>query len=256
LLLHLLNVDATHHSHGAQSPPGYTANAYADMCVGRVLDALDEAGIREHTTIFVVADHGFTATPKAIRPNVLLRQKGLLKSGVNGRITEAQMHVVPEGGIGLVYCTDLGTVDRDRELFRQMFADQEGVAEVLNPEQFAKYGMPHPREYNQAPDLVLVAKDGYGVSGSAEGETFVASQTEGRISAGSHGFISTLAKMNALCVISGAAVKAGARIDQAENIDIMPTAATILGLENIQSDGRGLREILQVRPADEDSGRR
>jgi len=31
LLLHLLNVDSTHHAEGAQSPPGYTANAYADM---------------------------------------------------------------------------------------------------------------------------------------------------------------------------------------------------------------------------------
>ena len=40
--------------------------------------AIDEAGIREKTTIFVVADHGFTLTPKAVRPNVLLRQQGLL----------------------------------------------------------------------------------------------------------------------------------------------------------------------------------
>ena len=46
LLLHLLNVDATHHALGAQSPPGYTAVAYADQCVQRVLNAsLDEAGI-------------------------------------------------------------------------------------------------------------------------------------------------------------------------------------------------------------------
>ena len=46
------------------------------------------------------------------------------------------------------------------------------------------------------PDLVLVAKDGYGVSASAEGETLVTTQTEGRISVGSHGFISTMPKMN------------------------------------------------------------
>ena len=68
LVLHLLNCDSTHHAEGAQSPPGYTANAYADMCLARVLAAIDEAGIRDKTTIFVVADHGFTLTPKAIRP--------------------------------------------------------------------------------------------------------------------------------------------------------------------------------------------
>ena len=33
-LVHLLNNDATHHRRGAQTQDSYTANAYADMCVG------------------------------------------------------------------------------------------------------------------------------------------------------------------------------------------------------------------------------
>jgi predicted AlkP superfamily pyrophosphatase or phosphodiesterase len=245
LLLHLLNVDATHHAEGAQSPPGYTANAYADMCIGRVLEALEEADIREKSTIFVVADHGFTLTPKAIRPNVILRQKGLLQSGAGGKISEAQIHVIPEGGIGLVYCTDPGTVENDRKCFQELFSGQEGVAEILTPEQFAEHGMPHPREYTQAPDLVLVAKDGYAVSGSAEGETLITTQVEGSISIGSHAFLSTLPKMNAICVISGAAIRSGSRIDKAENIDVMPTAARLLGLKTIQVDGQALEDALK-----------
>lgn len=244
LLLHLLNCDATHHALTAQSPAGYTANAYADMCVSRVLAALDEAGIRQKSTVLIVADHGFTATPKAIRPNVLLRQNKLL-SVTAGKITEAQVHVFPEGGIGLVYCTNPATARADSQRFRELLAGQEGVAEILGPEQFAAYGMPHPREYIQAPDLVLVAKDGYGVSGSAEGETFVASQTEGRISAGSHGFVSTLSKMNAVCVLSGAGIRRGAIIPKAENIDIAPTAAHLLGLEKFSADGKALLEALE-----------
>jgi predicted AlkP superfamily pyrophosphatase or phosphodiesterase len=245
LLLHLLNVDATHHAEGAQSSPGYTANAYADMCVGRVLGALDDAGIRNKSTVFVVADHGFTLTPKAIRPNVILRQQGLLQAGTGGKVSEAQIHVIPEGGTGLVYCTNPGTAKTDSERFRDLFTGQEGVAEILIPEQFAEYGLPHPREYVQAPDLVLVAKDGYGVSGSADGESLVATQVEGRISVGSHGFISTFPKMNAICVISGAAIRPGVRIEKAENIDVMPTAAQLLGLKGIQADGRVLEEALK-----------
>jgi predicted AlkP superfamily pyrophosphatase or phosphodiesterase len=242
LLVHLLNVDATHHAEGAQSPPGYTANAYADACLARIVAAIDEAGIRERTTIFVVADHGFTRTPKAIRPNVLLRQNGLLATGADGKLSEAQAHVIPEGGIGLVYCTEPGNAAVRRQV-RDLLVGKEGVADVLLPEQFAEHGMPHPREYAQAPDLVLVATDGYGVSGSAAGETFVAANTEAGVSLGSHGFLARLPKMNALCVLSGAGIRRGAELHEVENIDLAPTAARILGLD-FAADGKVLREAM------------
>ena len=243
LVLHLLNVDSTHHAEGPQSSPGYTANAFADACVARVLTAIDDAGILDQTTVFIVADHGFTLTPKAVCPNVVLRQQGLLTVAA-GKISEAQIHVFPEGGIGLVYCTNPGTAAADRQRVQELFTGQEGIAEVLAPEEFAQYGLPHPREYAQAPDLVLVARDGYGVSGTAEGETLVASGAEARVSAGSHGFVSTLKKMNAVCVISGRGVRPGARLPEIENIDIAPTAAHLLGLEKFPADGRVIEGAL------------
>ena len=246
LVLHLLNCDSTHHAEGAQSPPGYTANAYADMCLARVLAAIDDAGIRDKTTVFIVADHGFTLTPKGIRPNVLLRQAGLLTVGTGGKIATAKVHVVPEGGIGLVYCTDPGSAPADRQRVLELFAGKEGVAEVLKPEQFAEYGLPHPREYAQAPDLVLVAKDGYGVSGSATGEEFAGIGTEARVAAGSHGFVSKEPKMNAVCVLSGAGIRAGVMLSGVENIDIAPTAAKLLGLA-FEADGRVLSAALESK---------
>lgn len=246
LVLHLLNCDSTQHAEGPQSAPGYTANAYADSCVSRVLAALDEAGIRQQTTVFIVADHGFALTPKALRPNVLLRQQGLLKV-VAGKLSEAQVHVVSEGGIGLVYCTDPGTVPADRQRVKELLSGQEGVAEILEPEQFAAHGLPHPREYSQAPDLVLVAKDGYGVSGSAEGETFIATGAEARVSAGSHGFLATNPKMNAVCIVAGAGIRPGTRLSGVENIDIAPTAAKLLGLDNLSADGKVLSAALSEK---------
>jgi len=247
LVLHLLNCDSTHHAEGAQSPPGYTANAYADMCLGRVLAAIDDAGIRDQTTVLVVADHGFTLTPKAIRPNAVLRQNGLLATGAGGKIADARVHVVPEGGIGLIYCTDPATAVADAHRVRLLFEGHEGVAMVLGPEKFTDYGLPHPREYSQAPDLVLVAKDGYGVSGSAEGETLVAPGVEAKVPAGSHGFISTERKMNAVCVLSGRGIRSGVKLKSVENIDIAPTIAQLLGISDLSADGRVLREALNEK---------
>jgi predicted AlkP superfamily pyrophosphatase or phosphodiesterase len=242
LLLHLLNVDATHHSLGPQSPAGYTANAYADACVARVLAALDEAGIRDRTTVLVVADHGFAMTPKAVRPNVLLRQAGLLQAAA-GKPTDARVNVVPEGGIGLVYCNHPGEVEADRRRVKELFAGREGVAAVLEPAEFAAQGMPEPRTYPQAPDLVLVAKSGYAVSGSTDGEEFVTTHTEGRVSLGSHGLLSADQKMNAVCVVSGRGVRPGSKVSMAENIDVAPTIARLLGVK-FEADGKPLTELL------------
>jgi predicted AlkP superfamily pyrophosphatase or phosphodiesterase len=106
MLLHLLNVDGSHHALGPQSPGGYTAIAYADACVGQVLDAITAAGMQNKTAVFIVADHGFMLTPKALKPNALLRREGFLKAGRGGKIEEARVQVVPEGGMGLLYFSD------------------------------------------------------------------------------------------------------------------------------------------------------
>jgi predicted AlkP superfamily pyrophosphatase or phosphodiesterase len=243
LFVHLLNCDATHHALGPQTPAGYTANAFADACLAKIVAATKDAGIADQTTFIVLADHGFTMTPKAIRPNVILRQEKLLNVTA-GKISEARVHVVPEGGIGLVYCTDPGQAPADRETVKKLFAGQEGVAEVVYPERFAEFGMPHPREYNQAPDAILVAKDGYAVSGSADGETFIATNTEAKTSLGSHGFVSTFGKMNAICVLSGRGVKSAAKIQDVENIDIAPTICRLLNLKMPGADGRVLSGAL------------
>ncbi|MCE9526284.1 MAG: alkaline phosphatase family protein, partial [Planctomycetales bacterium] len=244
LLVHLLNVDSTHHTVGPQSPAGYTANAYADTCVAKILAAIEEACIRSTTTVFIVADHGFVLTPMALRPNVLLRNEKMLTADEIGKVTEARVHVISEGGIGLVYCTDPGTAAADRTQVTKLMTGQKGISAILEPSQFAEYGLPHPREYSQAPDLILVAKDGYGFSNYADGEEFVTINTEGQISLGSHGFISTLAKMNAPCILWGQGIRPGVHLKQAENIDVAATTAELLGLKDFPGDGKVLKEAL------------
>ncbi|MEO8269924.1 MAG: alkaline phosphatase family protein, partial [Aureliella sp.] len=244
LLVHLLNVDGIHHAFGPQTAAGYTANAYADMCLARIVAAIDEAGIREQTTLIAVSDHGFATTPKAIRPNVLLRQAGLLQVEA-GKLSTAQVHVVPEGGVGLVYCTNPGDATKLAADFKEMFLGQEGVVDVLLPEQFGEVGLQHPREYRQSPDAILVAAAGYAVSGSVDGETLVASNTEAKTSIGSHGFLSSVPQMKALCVLWGPRIRPGTKLETIENIDIAPTVAHLLGVKYPIADGRPLSSVVQ-----------
>ena len=90
LLLHLLNTDGINHQYGPGSAASYTALALADSLVGELLDALDAAGIRKNTTVFVLADHGFATATKLLQPNVLFRQAGLLEIGDANREPKAR----------------------------------------------------------------------------------------------------------------------------------------------------------------------
>ncbi len=241
VLFHPLNLDSTHHKYGPQTPAGYTAVAYADTLVRDVLKAIDDAGIRDETTICIVSDHGFTSIPKMLQPNVLLRQAGLL-TVESKQVTAARAQVIPEGGIGMLYLTVPDKLDEQREQIVKLFEGQEGVAGVLKPDEFPKYGLPNPREYPQMADLILVAEDGYGVSATATGDDFVI-KSEG--TPGTHGFLSTNPKMNATFIISGKGVRQGETIETVENIDLSPTIAHLLGIEFSNVDGKVVTQALK-----------
>lgn len=233
LLFHPLNVDATHHRYGPQTPAGYTAVALADTCVRDVLDAVNDAGIRDTTTILVVSDHGFMAIPKTLQPNVALRQAGMLT--VEGtQVTAARAQVFPEGGIGMLYLTVPNKIEEDRKKVIELFREKEGIAGIVTPDEFAKYGLPQPSDYPQMADLILVAKDGYGFGAAATGDDFV---VKSEVTVGTHGFLSTNAKMNATFVASGAGIVKGKKIGVIDNIDVTPTIAKILGVA-FEADGK------------------
>lgn len=234
VLFHPLNVDGTHHRYGPQTAAGYTAVALADTLVRDVLNAIDDAGIRERTTVFIVSDHGFMTIPKTLQPNVLLRQAGLLT--VEGStITTARAQVIPEGGIGMLYLTVPDTREADRQKVIELFQDREGIAAILTPADFAEHGLPHPDDYPQMADLILVAQDGYGVNATATGDEFVVTSES---TLGTHGFLAINPKMNATCIVSGVGFQAGNVVEMVENIDVTLTIAKLLGIEFSSADGK------------------
>ncbi|MFO1063055.1 MAG: hypothetical protein U0892_04180 [Pirellulales bacterium] len=179
-----------------------------------------------------------------IKPNMLLRESGFLKSE-DSKITEARVHVYPEGGVGLVYCTNPTEASELGSQIKKMFEGREGVAGVVLPDRYQELGLPLPREYSQAPDAVLVAKDGYAVSASADGPEFTALSADLKASLGSHGFVSDNTKMNGLCVLWGNKIRPGVEMTQVENIDLAPTMATILGLSLQEVDGKVLQSAIK-----------
>jgi predicted AlkP superfamily pyrophosphatase or phosphodiesterase len=58
LFVHLDHVDHAGHEHGWTSPEYLAAVTVADDCIGKILQAVAEAGIADETIILVTSDHG------------------------------------------------------------------------------------------------------------------------------------------------------------------------------------------------------
>ena len=244
MLFHLLNTDGIHHRYGPQSPASYTALALADTYVGRVLDALEKAGIRSNTTVIVTSDHGFAGVTNVLYPNAVFWRAGLLELGASNVVTKARVQLVSEGGIGMIYLNNPTTRDADHKKVFELLSGKEGVEALVDPEEFSKHGLPTPETNKGMADLILIAKDGYGISAVAVGENSVA-RVGASDNAGYHGYIATNPKMQAAFIAAGAGIKRGAKIGLIDNRDVAPTIAHLLNQKLPNCDGKVLREILE-----------
>jgi predicted AlkP superfamily pyrophosphatase or phosphodiesterase len=244
LLFHLLNTDGIHHRYGPQSPASHTALALADVFVGRIVDALDAAGIRTNTTLIITSDHGFANVTNVLYPNVVFRKAGLLEVGASNLVTKARAQLVSEGGLGMIYLNNPATRDADRARVLQLFSGKPGISEILEPNQFPAFGLPNPAATNGMADLVLVASDGYGISGLPAGQEFVV-PVGPKDNMGYHGYVGSNPRMDAAFIASGAGIKRGTKIGKIDSISIAPTIAQLFRIKMPGASGKVLAEILQ-----------
>ncbi|MCI0534948.1 MAG: ectonucleotide pyrophosphatase/phosphodiesterase [Verrucomicrobiales bacterium] len=244
LLVHMLVTDSIQHKYGPQSPAAYTAIALADAQLGQILQALDAAGIRERTSVFVTADHGFAKALKLLNPNVMLRKAGLLELGATNQLLKARAQVVSEAGLAMLYLTNPGFAEADRAKVKSLMQTQEGIAEIIEPTRFASLGLPDPATNRQMADLILVAKDGYAFTNVAVGDDYVTAVTLASGNQGHHGYLASNPKMDAVFIAWGRGIKRGAKLGVIENTAVAPTIAKLLNQNLPGADAQPLQEIL------------
>lgn len=241
LLYHVLNLDSTHHRYGTKNLASYTGIAYADDSLRRIVEAVEGAGLKDRTTLVVVSDHGFKTARRSIRPNNILRERGLLK--VASGMVECDAWVVPDGGSATVYVIDPANRARLVPELKTALTGIEGVDRVIEPSEYDALGYPAPERNDQGPDLILAAKDGYSFGGDYTGETVV--DLPAGASIGNHGYLNSDPDMDAMLVVWGRGAKPGAKLDHARVFDVGPTVARLLGLTMTGVDGRALTELVQ-----------
>jgi predicted AlkP superfamily pyrophosphatase or phosphodiesterase len=243
LLFHLLTLDSIQHRYGPRTPAAMVTMARIDSQIARVLKTLEDTGMTARTTVFVVSDHGFKSVNKQVLPNVALRDAGLL-TVEGGKVTATKAYTVSEGGAAIVYVTapdDDGLLRRAR----QALSGLEGIDTIVEPAEYARYGLPQPSADPQMGALFLTAKPGYAFAAGATGEKTVAEAMEGGL--GTHGYVSTDPEIQSLFIASGRGIKPGVKLPSVDNVDVAPTAAKLLNVELKNTDGKPLTEILQMR---------
>lgn len=208
-----------------------------------MIEAVHAAGLGTRTAIIVTADHGFGKVTKEIRPHVRFRKEGLIRSVQEGgqERLEYDAQIISEAGLALVYVPNgrfrPELVTRTRAALNNL----EGVDRILEPKEYEELGMPLPNRNTQAPAFVITAKDGYSYTAATTGEEIVAKERP----TGSHGYVHTNPKMDALFVAGGAGIKKGVRLERIRNIDVAPTIARLLVLPIQDADGQVVEAILE-----------
>jgi predicted AlkP superfamily pyrophosphatase or phosphodiesterase len=239
ILVHLITPDGVEHGFGPNTPQAYEAVAESDQRLGEIWAALQQPPFAGRSTMFIVSDHGFAEYRKRIRPNVALKELGLIETDEKNKVTGRKAWCVAQGGSAFIYVLDNeGKPDVTAKLVGEL-AKLEGVLEVLTPAEFTKLGVPGPDSNPEAPDLVLTTGPGYSFDGSVTSPAVVETDTL----LGTHGHDPRPDYMHATFVAAGAGIKSGTKLQVINNVDVAPTIAHLLGLD-LDSDGRILTEAL------------
>lgn len=241
MLVHLITPDGVEHAYGPHTPEAYAAVAESDQRIGEIWANMQQAPLAGKATLVVVSDHGFAPYEKFIRPNVVLREMGLITAGADDKVTDRRAWCVAQGGSAFIYVLDKS---REAELIAELkkkLAAMEGVAAVLAPAEFAKLGLPSPEANPEAPHLVLTTGPGYSFNDVL---TTPAVASAGGLK-GTHGHDPSPAYMHATFVAAGAGIKPGVKLDIIQNTDIAPTVARLLGISMKDVEGRVLTEVLE-----------
>jgi predicted AlkP superfamily pyrophosphatase or phosphodiesterase len=243
MMFHLLTLDSVQHRYGPDTLAAQETMAHLDAQVASIVQAVEQAGLSARTTFFIVSDHGFKRVKRQINANVALAKAGLV-TVTDGKVAKAEAWIVPEGGSAVAYVT---VPDPDgARLGRLKAAVQgvEGIDKVIEPAEYASYGLPSPSSSDQMGALFLTAKEGYAFT-AAVGDQVVTDASEGSL--GAHGYVASDPELGAIFIASGRGIKPGVVLDAVRNLDLAPTMAQLLGLEMTDVQGTALTSILSAR---------
>lgn len=223
VLLHLIQADAAQHRFGRDDPHVAQAFAALDSHLGRLLRALETAGVASATNVVVTGDHGFRDLHTRVRPNVLLREAGLVTLA-GEKVQEWSAFAHASGGSAAVYLRspgDRASADRALAALRAAADGRyRGLFTVVDRETLDREGA-FPGAL-----CALDSEAGYAFEDEATGTVLAPSHARGV-----HGARPEHRELATGLVGAGPGLLAGRTVPVFRQVDVAPLAAHLLGCE-------------------------
>jgi len=239
LFLHIWQVDAAQHKYGLWSAEARAAIENADRQLGRLLAAVERAGLAPDTTFVIGSDHGFANVTRCVNPRVLLRQAGLVTLDATGKPSAWQADVLSATGAAYVYLNDPHDPTLEARVL-QIFEDARksgtsGIGRVLSRSEVSALG--------GDPSAFLALEPELGTYFGSGRDAYETPPTYKAV----HGYDPNRPEMKASLILFGASIPHG-KLEGARLIDIAPTVARLLGVTLPHADGRPLAVVAAAKP--------
>ena len=233
LALHFACVDGKEHEFGRDSDSVRLAVETDDRAIGDVLEAIEQSGLKDSTTLIIVGDHGFCTINKVMRPNTLIK--------------DLPVKFIAAGGSAFLY-GDLNALPETLKRLNNISPEQRKLFRIIERNELDKMGA------DSSALIALAAMPGMVFSGAVKknagpaGTVIQQNNTLDLISpstGGHHGYDPNIPDMWTGFIASGAGINKGKKIQGLCVTDIAPLIAKLLGVQFDCPDGKLIEGILK-----------
>lgn len=241
MLVHFTDLDTQRHEHGFSSSEAMEAIKRHDKRLGRMMNALREAGMMEKSTIIALGDHSALDESRVIKPNVLFRENGLLEVEKNKTVTNWKAYCKSCDGSAYIYIKN-----KNNEVLNKVIQllDTNGIEKVWTADEARNFGA------DPNCSLMLEAELGYYFSESMDGdymdEITNEDVTSKKYTKACHGYSPEKNEYDTLLIAAGNGIRSNHVHPTMHLVDEGPTLARLLGFDLGDTDGKIIEELLTL----------
>lgn len=247
IMMHFVELDAMRHTFGYHSKEADEALLSYDDKLFNMMKFLEDEGIMDKTTLFVLGDHDQIPVEKAMHLNAVFKTKGLIQT-THQKIIGYDAYVQSEDGSAYVYLKnpkDLLMLEKVKGILQALKDRPDfGIEEIYSKEEAIAFGA------NRDCSFMLEAKRGFIFEDSHTSPALMdlseTKKKDGSYGKSTHGFSPFKEDYQTVFFATGKGIKKNVHIPTMRLIDEGPTFAHLMGTSLPGADGRVLSEILET----------